>query len=160
MLVGAMNPCPCICQFTLTQRLSAGRIGPVSQWPTNRTASAFRTEVNSFQCRGRISWSCERRITSSAPVTEYVAISTAAVWTAQTHVVGGGQGTLLKLQLVSKRIRLAGPPTHISDNVTFHIANWFDCLRSRKQPNATVLNGYAHAAAVIMAARSYQEERK
>ncbi len=52
------------------------------------------------------------------------------------------------------------PPTFISDNVPFHMANWFDCLRSRQQPNATVLNGYAHAVAVIMAARSYREGKK
>jgi predicted dehydrogenase len=52
------------------------------------------------------------------------------------------------------------PPNHISDNVLFHMSNWMDCLRSRKQPNATVLNGYAHAVAVIMAARSYREGKK
>jgi predicted dehydrogenase len=52
------------------------------------------------------------------------------------------------------------PPTYISDNVPFHMANWFDCLRSRKQPNATVREGYSHAVAVIMAARSYREGKK
>jgi len=52
------------------------------------------------------------------------------------------------------------PPTYISDNVPFHMSNWFDCLRTRKQPNATVLNGYAHSVAVIMAARSYREGKK
>ena len=52
------------------------------------------------------------------------------------------------------------PPTHISDNVLFHMNNWLDCLRSRKQPNATVLDGYAHSVAVIMAARSYREGKK
>ena len=52
------------------------------------------------------------------------------------------------------------PPTYISDNVPYHMANWFDCLRSRKQPNATVRNGYSHAVAVIMAARSYREGKK
>jgi predicted dehydrogenase len=52
------------------------------------------------------------------------------------------------------------PPTYISDNVPYHITNWLECLRSRKQPNATVRNGYAHAVAVIMAARAYREGRK
>jgi predicted dehydrogenase len=52
------------------------------------------------------------------------------------------------------------PPTYISDNVTFHMSNWFDCLRTRKQPNATVNDGYAHSVAVIMAARSYREGKK
>ena len=52
------------------------------------------------------------------------------------------------------------PPTGISDNVTYHMSNWVECLRSRQQPNATVRDGYAHAVAIIMAARSYREGRK
>ena len=52
------------------------------------------------------------------------------------------------------------PPTYISDNVPYHMRNWFECLRSRKQPNATVRHGYSHAVAVIMAARSYREGKK
>jgi predicted dehydrogenase len=51
-------------------------------------------------------------------------------------------------------------PTYISDNVPYHMANWLECLRSRKQPNATVRHGYAHAVAIIMAARAYREGRK
>ena len=38
--------------------------------------------------------------------------------------------------------------------------NWFECMRSRKQPNATVENGYAHSVACIMAARAQQEGKK
>ena len=68
------------------------------------------------------------------------------------------------LKRAEKYVTLPGsdevPPTHISDNVTFHMANWFDCLRSRKQPNASVREGYSHAVAVIMAARSYREGKK
>lgn len=52
------------------------------------------------------------------------------------------------------------PPTYISDNDLSHMTNWFECLRSRKAPNATVRNGYSHAVAVIMAARSYREGKK
>ena len=52
------------------------------------------------------------------------------------------------------------PPTYISDNAPFHMSNWFDCIRSRKQPNATVHAGYAHSVAVIMAAQSYREGKK
>jgi len=52
------------------------------------------------------------------------------------------------------------PPTYISDNVLYHMQNWFDCLRSRKQPNATVQHGFSHAVAVIMAARSCREGKK
>ena len=52
------------------------------------------------------------------------------------------------------------PPTFIGDEDLSHMTNWFECLRSRKQPNATVLNGFAHSVAVIMAARAYREGKK
>ncbi|HVN04890.1 MAG TPA: Gfo/Idh/MocA family oxidoreductase [Bryobacteraceae bacterium] len=48
----------------------------------------------------------------------------------------------------------------ISDTDLSHMTNWFDCLRSRQQPNATVRHGFAHSVAVIMAARAYREGRK
>jgi predicted dehydrogenase len=51
-------------------------------------------------------------------------------------------------------------PPFIGDNALFHMENWLDCLRSRKQPNATVDDGYAHSVACIMAARAYREGRK
>ena len=38
--------------------------------------------------------------------------------------------------------------------------NWFDCLRSRKQPNATVNEGFAHSVACMMAAKSYWAGKK
>lgn len=47
-----------------------------------------------------------------------------------------------------------------SDSNPCHMRNWFECLRSRKQPNATVEDGFAHSVAVIMAARSQQEGKK
>ncbi len=52
------------------------------------------------------------------------------------------------------------PPPFISDNDLSHMTNWIDCLRSRKQPNATVRHGFSHSVAVIMAARSYWEGKK
>jgi len=52
-----------------------------------------------------------------------------------------------------------GPP-FIGDEDLSHMTNWFECLRSRKEPNATVRNGFAHSVAVIMAARAYREGRK
>ena len=52
------------------------------------------------------------------------------------------------------------PPIGIGDDDLSHMTNWFDCLRSRKAPNATVLNGFAHSVAVIMAARAYREGKK
>jgi len=38
--------------------------------------------------------------------------------------------------------------------------NWLDCLRSRKEPNATVDDGFAHSVVAIMAARAQRESRK
>jgi hypothetical protein len=52
------------------------------------------------------------------------------------------------------------PETGIGDDDLNHMQNWFECLRSREQPHATVHNGLAHSAACIMAARSYHEGRR
>ncbi|MFN7997923.1 MAG: Gfo/Idh/MocA family oxidoreductase [Bryobacteraceae bacterium] len=51
-------------------------------------------------------------------------------------------------------------PPFIGDNDLSHMTNWIDCMRSRKQPNATVKNGFAHSVAVIMAAHSYRQGKK
>lgn len=42
-----------------------------------------------------------------------------------------------------------------SDDDTDHLMNWLDAIRDRKQPNATVDNGFSHAIVCIMAAQSY-----
>jgi predicted dehydrogenase len=52
------------------------------------------------------------------------------------------------------------PPMGIGDLTLGHMANWFDCLRSREQPHATVHNGFAHSVACIMAAHSYWAGKK
>jgi len=52
------------------------------------------------------------------------------------------------------------PPTEIPDEDLSHITNWFDCLRSRKQPNATVRHGFSHSVACMMAAKSYWSGKK
>ena len=52
------------------------------------------------------------------------------------------------------------PPTGIGDEDLHHMANWFECLRSRQAPHATVHEGFAHSVACIMAARSYWEGRR
>jgi predicted dehydrogenase len=52
------------------------------------------------------------------------------------------------------------PPPSIGDDDLSHMTNWFECLRSRQQPNATVDHGFAHSVACIMAARAYREGRK
>jgi len=52
------------------------------------------------------------------------------------------------------------PPPGMGDTDLSHMTNWLECLRSRKAPNATVLNGFAHSVVVIMAARAYREGKK
>ena len=51
-------------------------------------------------------------------------------------------------------------PTFMGDEDLSHMTNWFECMRSRKAPNATVLNGYAHSVACIMAAQAYRQGKK
>ena len=41
-----------------------------------------------------------------------------------------------------------------------HMQNWFDCIRSRKQPNAPVSIGYKAAVAGHMANLSYQQKKR
>ena len=53
-----------------------------------------------------------------------------------------------------------GPLPFTSDANPSHMKNWIDCLRSRKQPNASVDEGFAHSVAVIMAARAQREGSK
>jgi len=64
----------------------------------------------------------------------------------------------------SKFVLLPGetglPPMGIDDLTTEHMANWFECLRSRQQPHATVRNGFAQSVACIMAAQSYWSGKK
>jgi predicted dehydrogenase len=64
----------------------------------------------------------------------------------------------------SKFILLPGesglPPMGIDDLSLEHMANWFECMRSRQQPHATVQDGFAHSVACIMAAQSYWSGKK
>lgn len=64
----------------------------------------------------------------------------------------------------SKFISLPGetglPPMGIDDLTLEHTGNWFDCMRSRQQPHATVHDGFAHSVACMMAAESYWTGRK
>ena len=47
------------------------------------------------------------------------------------------------------------PPMGMGDEEPSHMTNWLDCLRSRKQPNATVHHGFAHSVACMKATHSY-----
>ena len=64
----------------------------------------------------------------------------------------------------AKNVQLSGenslPPTFIGDENPSHMINWFDCLRSRKQPNATVKHGFAHSVACMMATQAYWSGNK
>jgi len=59
----------------------------------------------------------------------------------------------------SKYVLLPGetklPPMGIDDLSLGHMANWFECMRSRQQPHCTVHDGFAHSVACMMAAQSY-----
>ena len=41
-----------------------------------------------------------------------------------------------------------------------HMQNWVQCLRSRKEPNASVENGFSHSLAAIMAHRAADTGRR
>jgi predicted dehydrogenase len=67
-------------------------------------------------------------------------------------------------QRTSKYVLLPGqtelPPMGIDDLTTEHMANWFECMRSRQQPHCTVQDGFAHSVACIMSAQSYWSGKK
>jgi predicted dehydrogenase len=67
-------------------------------------------------------------------------------------------------QRASKYVLLPGqtqlPPMGIDDLTTEHMANWFECIRSRQQPHCTVEAGYAHSVACMMAAEAYWSGKK
>jgi hypothetical protein len=48
----------------------------------------------------------------------------------------------------------------IDDRTLEHMANWFECMRSRQQPHCTVRDGFAHSVANMMAAESYWSGKK
>jgi hypothetical protein len=48
----------------------------------------------------------------------------------------------------------------IDDLSLEHMTNWFECMRSRQQPNCTVQDGFAHSVACMMAAEAYSSGKK
>ncbi len=52
------------------------------------------------------------------------------------------------------------PPTGMGDLTLGHMANWFECMRSRQQPHCTVENGFAHSVANMMATEAYWSGKK
>ena len=64
----------------------------------------------------------------------------------------------------SKYVLLPGekglPPMGIDDLSLEHMANWFECMRSRQEPHASVRAGFAHSAACMMATEAYWSGKK
>lgn len=52
------------------------------------------------------------------------------------------------------------PPMSMDDLSLEHMANWFECMRSRQQPHCTVQDGFAHSVACMMAAEAYYSGKK
>ena len=52
------------------------------------------------------------------------------------------------------------PPTGIDDLSLEHMGNWFDCMRSRQTPHASVHAGFAHSVACMMSTESYWAGKK
>jgi predicted dehydrogenase len=53
-----------------------------------------------------------------------------------------------------------GPLPFTSDSNPCHMRNWLECLRTRKQPNASVEQGMAQSVTAVMAARAQREGKK
>jgi predicted dehydrogenase len=74
---------------------------------------------------------------------------------------GKRQGMSFGERLVSGAIeKTYGPMPFSSDSNPAHMRNWLECLRTRNQPNASVVQGLAQSAAAIMATRAQREGRK
>lgn len=52
------------------------------------------------------------------------------------------------------------PPTFISDGAPFHMTNWFEAVRARRDPDTPVEAGFSHSVACILATRAYREGKK
>jgi predicted dehydrogenase len=52
------------------------------------------------------------------------------------------------------------PPMGIDDMSREHMADWFECMRSRTPTHCTVEDGFAHSVACTMAAESYWSGKK
>ena len=52
------------------------------------------------------------------------------------------------------------PDVDQNDDLKYHTDNWLECMRTRKTPNGSIETGFAHAVAVIMANKSYRENKK
>jgi predicted dehydrogenase len=85
-------------------------------------------------------------------------------WQMVPEVGNHEDDTEIDQKRVAKDILLPGdtglPPIGIGDEDLSHMTNWFECLRTRKQPNATVQNGFSHSVACMMATQAYWTGKK
>ena len=67
-------------------------------------------------------------------------------------------------QDVAEIVKVPGAPTPNtlgpSDDEPTHLLNWLEAMRDRKQPAATVDDGFSHSVACIMATQSYWSGKK
>ena len=79
----------------------------------------------------------------------------------QKHVTLGDGGTKgmgwTQRLLTGAVVKTYGPLPFSLDSNPAHMKNWFECIRSRQDPNANVDHGFAQSVACIMAARAQQE---
>jgi predicted dehydrogenase len=71
---------------------------------------------------------------------------------------GGGRDTKVKQQGIPPAAFL--PPLPNDDGALAHMANWLECIRSRRRPRADIQYGHQHAVATIMAAAAYESGRR
>lgn len=85
--------------------------------------------------------------------------------------IAGTNGTLYSGEFESKGWRAAGTggakETRLKEEVaikgekmTGHMRDWLECVRSGKQPRATVRHGYQHSIAIVMAVRAMDTGKK
>ena len=70
----------------------------------------------------------------------------------QPFITGTGAGVKGKVPTGEEPVKPVEGPDHFQ--------NWLQCLRTRKAPNATIDDGYAHSVASIMAVRAFDRGRR
>jgi predicted dehydrogenase len=76
-----------------------------------------------------------------------------------TDMVSGKSSTSIDY-LPEKINNPNGQPEKGESKTTDHMANWFECIRGRKQPNAPVEIGYKSAIAAHMANLAYRQKKR
>jgi len=75
------------------------------------------------------------------------------------HWIVSREGGRRESKVQNRNIEGTPWPGSTGDLVTDHVANWLDCIRTRRRPNADIAFGHQHAVATIMAAAALHEGR-